>query len=89
MHDHAHNDTATALELEAARACTEELRTALAEHGIALPALMTLPGLSVDLPTYPVGYRTQPLVILGNCGVGTAQRLTAVLTAAARRTTDR
>lgn len=58
--------------------CVEELRAALALHGI------TLPSLGVDLPTFagtyapPVG-----LVSLGACNATTAHALTAVLRTAA------
>lgn len=60
--------------------CTEELRAALAEHGI------TLPSLRVDLPSF-AGARgtTGGLVALGNCNVATARKLAAVLREAAGR----
>ncbi|MGW1872890.1 hypothetical protein [Streptomyces sp. NPDC001975] len=62
--------------------CVEDLRTALAEHGI------TLPSLRVDLPSF-AGTYTPPagLVTLGNCNTATARALAAALrmTAAAER----
>jgi hypothetical protein len=60
--------------------CAEELRAALALHGL------TFPSLGVDLLSYagtyapPVG-----LVALGNCNVATARALTAVLRKAVAR----
>ncbi|MFF4400325.1 ATP-binding protein [Streptomyces sp. NPDC001480] len=54
--------------------CVEELRDALAGHGI------TLPSLRVDLPSFAAEYRPPAeLVALGNCNVATAYRLAAVL----------
>lgn len=53
--------------------CAEELRAALAAHGI------TLPSLGVDLPTFAARYPTRPLIALGNCNVLTARALTAAL----------
>ncbi|MGW1749944.1 hypothetical protein ACWCRD_30880 [Streptomyces sp. NPDC002092] len=55
--------------------CMEELRTALALHGI------TLPSLRVDLPSFasrctPPGGR---LIALGNCNTTTAQALATAL----------
>ncbi|MEU5519315.1 hypothetical protein ABZ759_01045 [Streptomyces sp. NPDC047860] len=53
--------------------CAEELRAALAAHGI------TLPSLGVDLPTFSARCPARPLIALGNCNVLTAQALTAAL----------
>ncbi|MCX4586544.1 hypothetical protein [Streptomyces sp. NBC_01481] len=53
--------------------CAEELRAALAAHGI------TLPSLGVDLPTVAASYRTPPLIALGNCNLATARALVAAL----------
>jgi hypothetical protein len=60
--------------------CVEELRDALALHGI------TLPSLRVDLPTL-AGTYTPPagLVALGNCNTATARELAAALRKAAER----
>lgn len=55
-----------------ATAMTEELRGALATHGIALPSL------GLDPLTHASG-RPDPLVSLGNCNLDTARRLAAVL----------
>ncbi|MGW1000981.1 hypothetical protein [Streptomyces sp. NPDC002520] len=54
--------------------CVEDLRTALALHGI------TLPSLRVDLPSF-AGRYTQPvgLVALGNCNTATARALATAL----------
>ncbi|MFI0230819.1 hypothetical protein [Streptomyces sp. NPDC017086] len=58
--------------------CVEELRAALALHGI------TLPSLRVDLPSFAGTYDPPAgLVTLGNCNTATAQALTAVLRKAA------
>ena len=53
--------------------CVEDLRTALAEHGISLPSLRHTP---------PAG-----LIALGNCNTATARALASALrrTAAAER----
>lgn len=60
--------------------CVEELRTALAAHGI------TLPSLRVDLPSLAATYRPPAgLVCLGNCNTATARKLAAVLREAAER----
>ncbi|MEU0738323.1 hypothetical protein [Streptomyces sp. NPDC006134] len=60
--------------------CAEELRDALAAHGI------TLPSLRVDLPSFAAAYRPPAgLIALGNCNTATARRLAAVLRKAARR----
>lgn len=56
-----------------ADACAEELRSALAAHGI------TLPSLGVDLPSFAARCPTRPLIALGNCNLLTAQALTAAL----------
>ena len=59
--------------------CVENLRTALALHGI------TLPSLRVDLPSFASAH-TPPaggLVTLGNCNAATAQALAAALRKAA------
>jgi hypothetical protein len=56
----------------AIRECTEELRTALADHGIKLPSL------GPDLTTF-AGEAPYPLVALGNCRLDTARRLIEVL----------
>ncbi|MFJ5971704.1 hypothetical protein [Streptomyces sp. NPDC093060] len=54
--------------------CVEELRTALALHGI------TLPSLCVDLPSF-AGTYTPPadLIALGNCNTATAHALATAL----------
>jgi hypothetical protein len=54
--------------------CVENLRTALALHGI------TLPSLRADLPSFAGAY-TAPagLVALGNCNAATARALAAAL----------
>jgi hypothetical protein len=61
--------------------CVENLRAALALHGI------TLPSLRADLPSFAGAY-TPPagLVALGNCNTATAQALATALrrTAAGR-----
>ncbi len=57
---------------DVATAMTEELRGALATHGIALPSL------GLDPLTHASG-RPDPLVSLGNCNLDTARRLAAVL----------
>lgn len=64
MHDHSS---------EAADACVEELRAALAAHGIRLPSL------GVDVPTFASRYPARPLIALGNCNLLTARALTAAL----------
>ncbi|MFE8943586.1 hypothetical protein [Streptomyces sp. NPDC007856] len=60
--------------------CVEELRSALALHGI------TLPSLRVDLPSFASTY-TPPagLVTLGNCNTATARALAAALRKTAGR----
>ncbi|EGG49021.1 MULTISPECIES: hypothetical protein [Streptomyces] len=58
--------------------CAEELRAALALHGL------TLPSLGVDLLVYAGTYAPPAgLVALGNCNTATARALTAVLRKAA------
>lgn len=57
---------------EPAQATTEELRHALAGHGIRLPSL------GVDVVTYARGW-ADPLVSLGNCPLDEARKLAAVL----------
>lgn len=56
--------------------CVEQLRTALAAHGI------TLPSLGVDLPTF-ASSSPPTLVALGNCNTATARQLAAALRKAA------
>ncbi|MHA5054306.1 hypothetical protein [Streptomyces sp. SD15] len=60
--------------------CVEELRAALALHGV------TLPSLRVDLPTF-AGTYTPPagLIALGNCNTATAGALATALRKAAGR----
>ncbi|MGX9889992.1 hypothetical protein [Streptomyces sp. NPDC002276] len=53
--------------------CAEELRDALAAHGI------TLPSLRADLPSFAAAPGSGGLVSLGNCNLDTARRLAAVL----------
>lgn len=57
---------------EPAQATTEELRHALAGHGIRLPSL------GLDVVTYARGW-ADPLVALGNCPLDEARKLAAVL----------
>ncbi|MEW2284379.1 hypothetical protein [Streptomyces sp. NPDC047841] len=58
--------------------CVEELRAALALHGI------TLPSLRVDLPGFAGTYDPPAgLVTLGNCNTATARALAAALRKAA------
>ncbi|MER5182926.1 hypothetical protein ABT009_31990 [Streptomyces sp. NPDC002896] len=60
--------------------CVDELRDALAVHGI------TLPSLRVDLPSFAGTYLPPAgLVALGNCNTATALQLTAALRKAAAR----
>lgn len=60
--------------------CVEELRAALAEHGI------TLPSLRIDLPSFAGSYQPpRQLVALGGCNVATALKLAAVLRDAAAK----
>ncbi|MBZ9638262.1 hypothetical protein [Streptomyces sp. PSKA30] len=60
--------------------CLEELRAALAAHGI------TLPSLRVDLPSFAGAYRPPAgLISLGNCNIDTARKLAEVLRKAAER----
>lgn len=58
-----------------AQEALEQLRTALAAHGI------TLPSLDLHLLSYAGRYTTPPLITLGNCNTATAQRLAAALAA--------
>lgn len=54
--------------------CVEELRAALALHGIKLPSL------TVHLPSFAARYgESTGLVALGNCNMTTARALAAVL----------
>ncbi|WP_329337688.1 hypothetical protein OG252_20110 [Streptomyces sp. NBC_01352] len=60
--------------------CLEELRAALALHGI------TLPSLRMDLPTFAAAYEPPAgLITLGNCNTATARALAAALREAAER----
>ncbi|WP_406494986.1 hypothetical protein OHB06_31385 [Streptomyces sp. NBC_01604] len=60
--------------------CLEELRAALALHGI------TLPSLRMDLPTFAADYEPPAgLITLGNCNTATARALAAALREAAER----
>ncbi|OIJ92811.1 hypothetical protein [Streptomyces colonosanans] len=60
--------------------CVEELRDALAVHGI------TLPSLRVDLPSFAAAYRPPAgLIALGNCNTATGRKLAEVLRKAAER----
>ncbi|GCB46428.1 hypothetical protein [Streptomyces sp. NL15-2K] len=61
--------------------CLEELRTALALHGL------TLPSLRVDLTTFAAAYDppAAALITLGNCNTATARELAALLRKAAER----
>ncbi|MEV6049483.1 hypothetical protein [Streptomyces sp. NPDC052107] len=60
--------------------CVEDLRTALALHGI------TLPSLRVDLPGFAGTYaKPAGLVTLGNCNTATARALAAALRKTAGR----
>ncbi|MGW0501178.1 hypothetical protein ACWD0Z_38915 [Streptomyces sp. NPDC003007] len=56
-----------------ADACVEELREALAAHGI------TLPSLGLDLPAFAARFPARPLIALGNCNLLTAKALAAAL----------
>lgn len=56
-----------------ADACGEELREALAAHGITLPSLCT------DLPSFASRCPARPLIALGNCNLLTAKALAAAL----------
>ncbi|MEU0171146.1 hypothetical protein ABZ214_37835 [Streptomyces iakyrus] len=55
-----------------ADACVEELRAALAAHGISLPSL------GLDLPAL-ASRPARPLITLGACNLLTAQALAAAL----------
>ncbi|MFF2652153.1 hypothetical protein [Streptomyces sp. NPDC058045] len=52
--------------------CAEELRAALAAHGIVLPSL------GIDPPVF-ASTLNRPLIALGNCNMRTAQALIDVL----------
>ncbi|NBM16203.1 hypothetical protein [Streptomyces sp. GC420] len=62
MHDHTDADE-----------CVDQLRAALAAHGI------TLPSLGIDLPAFAARGPARPLVALGNCNPTTARALVAAL----------
>ncbi|MCX4788848.1 hypothetical protein OG369_22525 [Streptomyces sp. NBC_01221] len=70
MNDHPHDGTGTDADMQD---CVNDLRAALAAHGV------TLPSLGIDLPTFAARYRTLPLVTLGNCNLPTARALVAAL----------
>ncbi|GAA3375796.1 hypothetical protein GCM10020367_45020 [Streptomyces sannanensis] len=53
--------------------CTEQLRAALAAHGI------TLPSLGIDLPSFAGRHHSPPLIALGNCNLLTARALIVAL----------
>ncbi|MEU9290812.1 hypothetical protein AB0D57_40820 [Streptomyces sp. NPDC048275] len=77
MHDPQPADPPTADDMERG---VDELRAALAAHGI------TLPSLRVDLPSFAGTYPPPAgLVALGNCNTATARRLAAVLRKAAEQ----
>ncbi|WP_225827858.1 hypothetical protein [Streptomyces naphthomycinicus] len=60
--------------------CVEDLRAALALHGI------TLPSLRADLPSFAGTYAPPAgLVTLGNCNTTTARALASVLKKAAEK----
>ncbi|GFH36009.1 hypothetical protein [Streptomyces pacificus] len=59
--------------------CTEQLRAALAAHGI------TLPSLGIDLPSFEARGPGRPLIALGNCNLATARALVAALRKGAAR----
>ncbi|MCY0934182.1 hypothetical protein [Streptomyces sp. H34-S4] len=65
MSDHPHDREATT--------ALENLRAALAGHGI------TLPSLDLHLLSYAGRYASPPLIALGNCNPATAQRLATAL----------
>ncbi|MFI6371120.1 ATP-binding protein [Streptomyces sp. NPDC050546] len=59
--------------------CVDDLKSALAVHGISLPSLC------VDVPTFAGAYgRTAGLVALGNCSTETARKLVSALWGAGR-----
>ncbi|MEV7235782.1 hypothetical protein AB0N06_17850 [Streptomyces sp. NPDC051020] len=70
MNDHPHDDTDTDADVQD---CVNDLRAALAAHGV------TLPSLGIDLLTFAARYRTPPLVTLGKCNLPTARALVAAL----------
>lgn len=72
-----HPDNDPASDPDEVQGCVNELRDALAAHGI------TLPSVGVELPAFAARPRL-PLVALGNCNVDTARRLAAVLRTAWR-----
>ncbi|MFF3453134.1 hypothetical protein ACFYXH_02170 [Streptomyces sp. NPDC002730] len=55
----------------------DQLRTALAAHGV------TLPSLGIELSSLAAHYGTPPLIALGNCNMATARLLTEALRRAA------
>ena len=60
--------------------CVDDLRAALAAHGV------TLPSLRVDLPSFAGTYAPPAgLVALGNCNTATARKLTVALRKAAEQ----
>ncbi|MCX4454861.1 hypothetical protein OG585_19640 [Streptomyces sp. NBC_01340] len=60
--------------------CVDDLRAALAAHGIALPSL------HADLPSFAGTYPPPAgLVALGNCNTATARKLTVALRKAAEQ----
>lgn len=65
MSDHPHDHEATT--------ALDNLRAALAVHGI------TLPSLDLHLLSYAGRYTNPPLIALGNCNPATAQRLAEAL----------
>ncbi|MFF1409611.1 hypothetical protein ACFVX6_07415 [Streptomyces sp. NPDC058289] len=65
MSDHPHDHEATQ--------ALDNLRAALAGHGI------TLPSLDLHLLSYAGRYTNPPLIALGNCNPATAQRLANAL----------
>ncbi|WP_329533682.1 hypothetical protein OG568_29140 [Streptomyces sp. NBC_01450] len=60
--------------------CVDDLRAALAVHGI------TLPSLHADLPSFTGAYAPPAgLVALGNCNTATARKLTVAVRKAAEQ----
>jgi hypothetical protein len=60
--------------------CVDDLRVALAAHGVALPSLRA------DLPSFAGAYAPPAgLVALGNCNTATARKLTVALRKAAEQ----
>ncbi|MER6105309.1 hypothetical protein ABT115_24120 [Streptomyces sp. NPDC001832] len=70
MNDHPHDGAGTDADVQD---CVNDLRAALAAHGV------TLPSLGIDLPTFAALHRTPPLITLGNCNLPTARALVAAL----------